>query len=165
MNKEDKLLLQKASLRDIEIVQKLMDQDSAKYLHEINWPFTLKDAKKWILNLTKNNSNLFLIKNEQDFVGLIWIEKINIKDNSGEIGFIVNKNFQGKGYGYEASQLLINFAFNKLKLLKLTALTTNYNISSQRLLKKLRFKIVKRMKRDYFDKKLNKWCDVLEYRL
>ena len=59
----------------------------------------------------------------------------------------------------------INFAFNKLKLLKLTALTTNYNISSQRLLKKLRFKIVKRMKRDYFDKKLNKWCDVLEYRL
>lgn len=161
----ERIVLKKASLKDANKIKKLITKDVAKYIYGMNWPFTLKNSKFWLSKLSVKNALLFLIlkKEKNQIVGAIWLENINLKNRSAEVGFLLSEKYQGKGYGYEAGKLLLRFAFRRLKLKKITALTTNHNKSSMNLLEKLGFKIKKKMKRDYFDKNLKKWCDVIYY--
>ena len=58
----------------------------------------------------------------------------------GEIGFVFNPDLQGRGYGYEASQAILNFGFEKLGLQRITGRCDPRNTASAGLLRKLGFK-------------------------
>ena len=62
------------------------------------------------------------------------------KKEEGELGWILNKNYQRKGYAYEAARAVIDFAFNVLRLKKLVAQCDYRNVSSYRLMEKLGLK-------------------------
>ena len=58
-----------------------------------------------------------------------------------DLGFAFLPNFVGKGYAFEASQAVLNFAKQELKLAELCAITLPDNLPSNGLLKKLGFEL------------------------
>ena len=60
--------------------------------------------------------------------------------NAPDIGFSFLSEFEGKGYGFEASKKLMEIAFSEFGLKKISAITTKENIASQKLIEKLGLK-------------------------
>ena len=58
-----------------------------------------------------------------------------------DLGFAFLPAFERNGYAFESAQKLINFAFDKFSINELKAITTKENVSSQKLLNKLNFKL------------------------
>ncbi|MEE9439798.1 MAG: GNAT family N-acetyltransferase [Saprospiraceae bacterium] len=62
-----------------------------------------------------------------------------------DIGFSLLSQYEGQGYAYEAASTMLEFAINELKIEKLQAITTENNLSSQKLIKKLGLKYIKKI--------------------
>ena len=63
-----------------------------------------------------------------------------------DIGFSLLPNYEGKGYGFEASSEIIKLAKDQFKLKKITAITLPTNTNSIKLLEKLGLSYEKRVK-------------------
>ncbi|MFC4652024.1 GNAT family N-acetyltransferase [Lactococcus nasutitermitis] len=63
--------------------------------------------------------------------------EIHINGDQGELGWMLNHKFWGKGVMPEVATCLRNFAFEKLKLLVLTASTFVENRKSKRVMEKI----------------------------
>ena len=59
---------------------------------------------------------------------------------SGIVGYSIDKDYEGKGYGKRALRLLCDYAFSELELHRLEGSTLLNNIKSQRVLKGCGFK-------------------------
>lgn len=57
-----------------------------------------------------------------------------------EIGFTLDSEFQGQGYGAEAVAALVDYCFRKLRLRRITATTDAMNAPSARLLERVGFR-------------------------
>ena len=66
--------------------------------------------------------------------------------NDVELGFAFLPEFEGKGFGYEASTAVIDAAKNEFHLKKLTAIILPINAKSIKLINKLGFTYEKRVK-------------------
>ncbi len=75
-----------------------------------------------------------------------------IDEEKGELGWIINKNYQHQGYGYEAALEMIELA-KKINLKKVIAHCDTQNIPSYHLMEKLQMKRVKEQDRIYPDKR------------
>ena len=56
-----------------------------------------------------------------------------------DIGFSFLPEFEGKGYGFEASKKLLETSFSAFGLKKISAITSQENRASRKLIKKLGF--------------------------
>ncbi len=73
------------------------------------------------------------------------LELKHIKEETKECSLsihMINDNYKGKGYGTEAEKLGIKYAFEELKLEKVTADILHKNTRSQRVVEKIGFKCV-----------------------
>ena len=75
--------------------------------------------------------------------GLVY----NIR-NFYEIGIFVIPRYRGKGIATDVARRLINYSYKKLKMKKIMATTDEDKKDSQKILKNLGFKLVKKNKRD-----------------
>jgi len=83
-----------------------------------------KDKSLEILNLFINEKKTFAIVNKENnkVIGSLGIEKYGLEDKLSEffnykgreIGFVLSKDYWGKGLMAEAVKLVINYLFNKL---------------------------------------------------
>ena len=65
-----------------------------------------------------------------------------LKENYGiDFGYRYSKNSWGKGFGFEAAKVVLNYGFSELGLEKLVGLTAEENSGSIRILEKLGFKL------------------------
>tara|TARA_B100000989_G_scaffold101221_1_gene73967 strand:+ start:1492 stop:1761 length:270 start_codon:yes stop_codon:yes gene_type:complete len=65
-----------------------------------------------------------------------------LKANYGiEFGYCYSKTSWGKGFGFEAAKVVLNYGFSELGLKKLFGLTAKENSGSIRILEKLGFKL------------------------
>ncbi|WP_268822176.1 GNAT family N-acetyltransferase [Agrobacterium rubi] len=98
-------------------------------------PFTVHDARTRILRFRKNNLPVWAIDNGQ-LIGLIGL--------AGEFGLWLARNAWGKGYGEDASRLIIDHAFTQMKMKTLHANPISDNRASCHLMEKLGFRDVGR---------------------
>jgi len=63
--------------------------------------------------------------------------KVQEDNMQAELGFTLSRNYQGKGYAYEATGALINYAFENLSLHRIFSITDCKNTSAIKLLKNL----------------------------
>ena len=78
-----------------------------------------EDELKWIDEKLSTNAPIYSMieKKSGNFIGCIEI--MDMTDNEGELGIAITKKMQNKGYGTEAINCLINYAFNKFNLNRL----------------------------------------------
>ncbi|HWI47762.1 MAG TPA: GNAT family protein [Rummeliibacillus sp.] len=77
---------------------------------------------------------------EKEHGEMIGAGEINIRDfqnREGEIGYIVNPDYWGKGIATETAKLLIEFGFCQLNLHRIFATCDPRNMASAKILKKI----------------------------
>lgn len=79
-------------------------------------------------------------KESGKMIGTCGFTSFDLKGNRGEIGYVLNENFWGRGYGREAVKRLLDFAKYNLKLNSVFAKFIKENVKSERLLSELGFR-------------------------
>lgn len=64
------------------------------------------------------------------------------QENIGEIGYVLKKAHQGKGYMTEAVSLMVDFGWKELRLTAIKGVASQRNLSSINVLEKTGFKVV-----------------------
>lgn len=117
---------------------------------------TIEDAQKFITDcnagIEKNEYINWAIAQKEDnkLIGMIGFFRMQPENFRGEIGYILNPNFHGKGIMKEASDEAIKFGFEKMNFHSIEAVIDPKNIASEKLLQKLNFKKEAHFKENFF---------------
>jgi [ribosomal protein S5]-alanine N-acetyltransferase len=104
-------------------------EDAINFINKINDNFKKNNSIYWVITLTKTKT----------FVGTICLFDFSNENNKCEIGYELLTNFQGQGIMKEATEKVINYAFQTIRLQKIDAFTHNGNRNSTKLLEKVGF--------------------------
>ncbi len=100
-------------------------------------PISKEEHLNWLKNRIDTGlvHQFIICKNENDKpIGSIYLQNFDEESRQAEEGiFIGETDIQGKGIGAEAAILMINYAFEELKLHKLKARVLGYNIASRKM--------------------------------
>ncbi|MEK7193961.1 MAG: GNAT family protein [Patescibacteria group bacterium] len=133
----------------------------------IPYPVTMKKERKFVENSIKNTKKgtdfVWIIEDRKtkELLGCVGLHKVRWDNKNAEIGYWLNKNFRGQGIMSEAVNLVLKFAFKKLKLHRVWAGVFADNPFSQRVLKKSGFKKEGFLREAHF--RWNKWRDDVMY--
>lgn len=121
----------------------LNDPEVYKFL-ESGGGYTMQSLNDYIRNTTQHKIFFWAIclKKTGKHIGNIKIDPISFRHKRGEYGILIgDKNQWGKGFAREASELVINFCFEILKLRKVTLGVVSHNTHAVALYKKMGFVI------------------------
>ena len=104
---------------------------------------TITSLLKYYANESKDNDCFFMgifLADKHRHIGNIKLHRIDWQHRNGELGIMIGeKDCWGKGYAAEAIKLLVDHAFNRLKLHKVYASIYSVNKNSIRAFKKAGF--------------------------
>ncbi|MBO1581594.1 GNAT family N-acetyltransferase [Bacillus sp. XF8] len=162
------MLLRELTNHDWIDVHKYASQD--KVCEYQPWgPNTVEDSKDFVKQVIKDASQeprtryVFAIV-EKDIERMVGAGELNIRDftnKNGEIGYIVNPDYWGKGLATDVANLLIDFGFSELKLHRIYATCDPRNIGSSKVLEKVGMTKEGRMRENLLIK--GGWRDSLLY--
>ncbi|MFX0038400.1 MAG: GNAT family N-acetyltransferase [Promethearchaeota archaeon] len=119
-------------------------------------PMTRMAEEEWIENLKNREDNIhfsILIPQEDAsdiLIGNCGLHKIDWKNRVAEAGIAIGeKEYQNKGYGTEAMELLVDYGFNTVNLNRIELFTYVFNERALKLYKKIGF-IEEGRKRQFF---------------
>ncbi|MBT3587817.1 MAG: GNAT family N-acetyltransferase [Flavobacteriaceae bacterium] len=116
------------------------DPEVLKYTGDL--PFSsIVDAKKFLINYSDYKENgsgrwAVILKETESFIGWSGL-KLN-EENLVDIGFRFFKKEWGKGYATESAKAVLDYGFTILKLKEIIGRASKDNISSIRVLEKLK---------------------------
>lgn len=106
---------------------------------------TMEELKQYVQKKIETpNCYFFAIcdKNTSKHIGNIKLDFYDPSAKVIELGILIGeKNYWGKGIGYEAGKLVIDYAFSNLDIRKIWAAVYSNNPASKRMFEKLGFKI------------------------
>jgi [ribosomal protein S5]-alanine N-acetyltransferase len=108
-------------------------------------PNTEKESKDFvkqvIVDAEKETRTRFVFaiieKKNERMIGSGEFNIQDIRNRTGEIGYIVNPDYWGKGFATEAANLLIEFGFKQFSLHRIYATCDPRNIASSKVLEKI----------------------------
>ncbi|MRG86010.1 GNAT family N-acetyltransferase [Salinibacillus xinjiangensis] len=106
-------------------------------------PNTEKDSKDFVNQVIKDSKQkprtrfVFAIIYNEIMIGAGEFNIRNFTHKVGEVSYIVNPDYWGKGIATEVSTLLIDFGFGELKLHRIYATCDPRNIGSSKVLEKV----------------------------
>ena len=90
-------------------------------------------------NIKLGNTFPLGIEKDRKIIGIISLMNVSQKNKKADVGYWIGKKYWRQGITFEALNLIINLAFKKLKLKRLTAFVLEDNKGSISLLKKCGF--------------------------
>ena len=144
----ERLILRNWATRDQkDIVENINNLRVSQWLLVVPYPYKMKDAIWWMNNCKvkakekprKDYSFAIELREEARVIGGISIGKIDEFQGVGTLGYWLGENYWRNGYGSEALEKVLDFAFRKLKLRRLEAAVFEGNPSSGKLLEKYGF--------------------------
>ncbi len=145
------------------ILRPFTEEDALIYLNWVNdsriasqviraRPVTPFEHSRWYESvITKNDAVFFSIETKDDhtYIGNVWLWDIDPIHRKGELRILLGIN-QGKGYGTEACQLLTEFAFKRLNLVKVYLYVLESNPRAKRAFEKAGFKEEALLQKEFF---------------
>ena len=140
--KTDRLILRPLNIKDLNTVHfYVSDVENTKYmLHLPN--DTIEETSHFLTRVTdewkKDTPSFyeFAITVNAKLIGAVSVS-LNEQRTEGELGWILNKNYWGKGYATEAAMAVKSFAVNELKVSILVAHCDYRNTASCNVMKKI----------------------------
>lgn len=130
----NKVILRPLKIGDLEKTHQWRNNlELLKLTQGIRFPKTLEMDKEWFEHALKDKSNrsVFFGLDELEtgeFIGMYQLNNIDYISGTAIWGYIIGEtNKRGKGYGIEASNLILKYAFNVLNLRKITTYNISYN--------------------------------------
>ena len=108
------------------------------------YPTSDTRAKERIDNLYKSTGHIIfgvVLKEDNRLIGLVGLKDINLLNQSAEFYVIIgDRNIQGRGYGTEATKLMLRYGFLELNLNRIQTQDMEDNIGGWRADEKAGFK-------------------------
>lgn len=162
-NKEinsERLSLRKIKLSDLDdIFEYTSNPNTTKFLF-----WDTHSNKEQALNFINNTLNEYrnsdtrftwgiTLKENNKLIGVVSIFFISYVSKRVEISYILNPNYQGKGYMREALLMLVDFIFNNINFIRIQARCTEDNVASEKVLKSIGMKLEGKLEKYWFIKK------------
>lgn len=129
------------------------DPEVVRYTESRFKKWQIQALKNYVRAISRNPGSVMLamiLKDKDTHIGNIKIGPIDYKHKFADIGIIIGeKSLWGKGFAVEALKLAIKYAFNRLKIHKLTAGIYANNTGSLRAFKKAGFITEGLLKKQY----------------
>ncbi len=97
------------------------------YLRYIQNRYALGDFYDWAI----------IDRESRRMIGTCGFTKIDAPNNCAEIGYVLNPDFQGRGFATEAARRVLEFGFNELCMHRIEARFMQGNDASLRVMEKL----------------------------
>lgn len=143
--KTKRLVLRPYRMSDAEIATKnLCNKKISCWLSSLPEPYRLKDAKNFILRVTKEHKKkeprtiAYVIEYEKKMIGAIGLHDI-IFGHKADMGYWLSEEYWGKGIMSEVVSALVDHSFKRLRLHRIQAGTFVGNLGSEGVLKKCGF--------------------------
>jgi len=169
----ERLIIRDNIESDLEEHHRLMsDPEIMSYISDIQTHSYEESKKNLAFSIEESQSNertcyFFAIinKNTSEYIGATGITVLE-KNDTGcnvELGYFILKEHWGKGYTTEAAQAVIDFAFNQLKVHKISTGCVYENSGSENIMKKLGMTKEAHLTKHVLHK--DQWKDRVEYAL
>lgn len=141
----ENLILRKVNLNDIKPLWDFFYNDYNIYKFyssvKINHNELKKKVKSQIKAYESNTYYRWAIvdKKSNNLIGNINLHHHNKEDNNIKIGYFIFEQYRNKGYATECVFKIINYAFNELKVHRISGMVISYNESSKKVLLKTGF--------------------------
>jgi ribosomal-protein-alanine N-acetyltransferase len=143
----EKLYLRALERSDIneDYLHWINDAEVTKYMLTGTFPSNVEKLEEYYHRMTTSPNHVILAivdKNSDRHVGNITLNDISWIDRTANLGIMIgDKDFWGKGYGTEATKLMIQYAFGRLNLRKLWLGVYASQKAAIRLYEKAGFKV------------------------
>lgn len=142
-----KIILRAVEEKDLEILKNLINDPEIEN-SVVGWshPISDKQQQEWYQKYKAYDGNNLILgistfDDNNELIGLISVKGIDFKNRHADsINYKISKQYRGKGFGYEACKIILNFIFFELGLNSIAASVLHYNHVSLALLLKLGFK-------------------------
>lgn len=143
-----RLILRQVKMKDVPaLVENINNLNVSRWLLVVPYPYKKKDGIWYVKNVAEKMKKKpredypfsIELKSEKRIIGGIGMHKVNMFSRTAEVGYWLGEKYWRFGYGSEALEALIDFAFKKLKLRRLQAGVFAGNPSSGKLLEKFGF--------------------------
>lgn len=138
------IVLRAISMRDANLLMELInDADTEKLLGGSSFPVSIEGQQRWISEQTGRTDVLRCIvalKQDEEGIGTVILSDIDNKNGVGQVHIKMDKKRgRGKGYGSDALNTVVKYAFNEMRLNCIYADVLEYNTVSQKLFEKCGF--------------------------
>ncbi len=146
-----RLTTERLILRDIEpsdaksLIKNINNLNITKWLLVVPYPYKMKDAKWYINHCTEKRkqsprdsySFSIQIKGQEGVVGGLGIAKLDRKQKTADIGYWIGEDYWRQGYVREATNRLLDYGFNTLRLKEIIIPAYVTNVPSNGLAQRL----------------------------
>ncbi len=143
------------------------DQDVCRHNSHGIFPNSLTKMEAYFDQIEASNQVLvwaIIVRENDQHVGNLSLQNIDWRTRSAELAILLgHREGRGKGYGYEASTLLLKHGFIKLGLNRIYCGTSANNIAMQKLAEKLGMVQEGRRRNALYEG--GKYVDTIEYGL
>jgi len=130
------------------------DPEVTRYLETGTFPSTAADLEKFYTSISASRSDVILgiiDKQSQRHIGNVKLGPISWIHRCATFGIMIgDRDYWGKGFGAEASRLMVEYGFYKLNLHRIDLGVFAEHDAAVRCYEKIGFKIEGRMREDLF---------------
>jgi [ribosomal protein S5]-alanine N-acetyltransferase len=134
------------SLEDADALQRLASDPAVAATTRIPHPYPENAAREFVSHQLKERAEgtayVFAIKDRQQLVGVCGLHGIE-GDQAKELGFWIGRPFWGKGYATFGVRMVLQFAFQNLKLQRIHSYAFESNGASRRVLERNGFRLLR----------------------
>ncbi|MGE3063535.1 MAG: GNAT family N-acetyltransferase [bacterium] len=156
-----KCILSPASKADLGFVENLINSDDIRKNLAERFPRNQEAILETIQSMNRKKEIFLIISDKKsgERAGAILLHDFSWHNRRTMLTISISPEFQGKGFGYESSKLLIDYAFKNLQVHKVCLEVYAFNRKAVSMYKKLGFKLEGRFKKHSF--KDGKYVDLL----
>ena len=140
-----KILLRALEVRDAQLLMEIInDPETENMLGGSSYPVSYDKQCEWIRN-QKNDNGIFraIIGLQSDMehgIGTVILTNLDMKNGTAEVHIkLATEGVRGKGYGKDALETIVKYAFSELRLHCIYAHVLEYNTASIGLFEKCGF--------------------------
>ncbi len=165
--KNARLLLREIAATDLPaLVEMLSDEEQVRYIEFEATESSARVLLDWSLKSAQEArrtaySLALTLPPDDSFVGTISLVIRDWEQREGHLGYILHRNFQGRGLTTAAAKLVMAFGFEQLGLHRICATCHAKNLASVRVIEKLGLRQEAHFREAFWRK--NKWHDRLMY--
>lgn len=138
----------------------LLEHFKAKEIYDstlnIPYPYSEADADRWLSRRIENTQRqgkevTFAVrKDDGEMIGAVGADSFEVgASHRAEIGYWLARPYWGRGIMTDAVRAYVRYAFDELKILRLTAHVLEFNLGSARVLRKNGFKLEGRLRKHF----------------
>ncbi|KAL4494031.1 hypothetical protein ABPG72_015987 [Tetrahymena utriculariae] len=136
---------------DYTILFNFIQKNREIFLDSIPWVSsfnTIEDSKNligiWTQAYQQGTKSCYFIMHNQDVAGFFCFRTIHIEKKEAEVGYMMDKYYQGQGILRRCMKFMIEYAIEKYQIQRFILITASSNIRSQNAGLKLGFQLLKR---------------------